>query len=65
VRLTTGPLNYWGPLPGKDGKKIFVVGEQPRGEVLRYDTKLRQFVPFMNVLSAEHLRFSSDGQWAA
>ena len=65
VRLTTGPLNYWGPLPSRDGKKIFVVGEQPRGEILRYDTKLRQFVPFMNGLSAEHVRFSPDGQWAA
>src|SRR4029077_869699 len=26
VRLTTGPLNYWAPLPARDGKKIFVVG---------------------------------------
>jgi len=65
VRLTTGPLNYWGPLPSKDGKKIFVVGEQPRGEILRYDTKLGQFVPFMNGLSAEQVRFSPDGKWAA
>ena len=64
VRLTTGPLNYWSPLPSKDGKKIFVVGEQPHGEILRYDTKLDQFVPFMNGLSAEQVRFSPDGQWA-
>jgi Tol biopolymer transport system component len=65
TRLTTGPLNYWAPLPSKDGKKIFVVGEQPHGELLRYDTKLSQFVPFMNGLSAEQVRFSPDGQWAA
>jgi serine/threonine protein kinase len=65
VRLTTGPLNYWAPLPSRDGKKIFVVGEQPRGELIRYDTKLRQFVPYMNSLSAEQVRFSPDGQWAA
>jgi len=65
TRLTTGPLNYWAPLPSRDGKKIFVVGEQPRGELLRYDTKLGQFVPFMNGLSAEQARFSPDGQWAA
>jgi serine/threonine protein kinase/Tol biopolymer transport system component len=65
TRLTTGPLNYWAPLPSRDGKKIFVVGEQPRGELLRYDTKLGQFVPFMNGLSAEQVRFSPDGQWAA
>jgi Tol biopolymer transport system component len=65
TRLTTGPLNYWAPLPSKDGKKIFVVGEQPHGELLRYDTKLGQFVPFMNGFSAEQVRFSPDGQWAA
>ncbi|HEX4537032.1 MAG TPA: protein kinase [Candidatus Acidoferrum sp.] len=65
ARLTTGPLNYWAPLPSKDGKKIFVVGEQPHGELLRFDTKLGQFLPFMNGLSAEQVRFSPDGQWAA
>ena len=65
VRLTTGPLNYWAPLPSRDGKKIFVVGEQPRGELIRYDAKLRQFVPYINGLSAEHVRFSPDGQWVA
>lgn len=65
VRLTTGPLNYWSPLPGKDGKKIFVVGEQPRGELTRYDAKLHQNVPYLGGLSAEHVRFSPDGQWVA
>jgi eukaryotic-like serine/threonine-protein kinase len=65
VRLTTGPLNYWSPLPSKDGKKIFVVGEQPRGELLKFDEKLHQAVPFMGGISAEQVRFSRDGQWAA
>ena len=65
VRLTTGPLNYWAPVPSRDGKKIFVVGEQPRGELIRYDPKLHQFVPYLSGLSAEQLRFSPDGQWVA
>ena len=65
VRLTTGPLNYWAPVPSRDGKKIFVVGEQPRGELVRYDSKLRQLVPYLSGLSAEQLRFSADGQWVA
>jgi dipeptidyl aminopeptidase/acylaminoacyl peptidase len=63
--LTTGPLNYWAALPSKDGKKIFAVGEQPRGELTRYDAKLRQSVPYLGGLSAEQARFSRDGQWAA
>jgi serine/threonine protein kinase/Tol biopolymer transport system component len=65
MQLTTGPLNYWAPLPSKDGRKIFVVGEQPRGELMRFDQKLRQSVPYMGGLSAENLRFSRDGQWVA
>jgi serine/threonine protein kinase/Tol biopolymer transport system component len=65
VRLTTGPLNYWASLPSKDGKKIFAVGEQPRGELVRYDTKLGQALPFLGGISAEQVRFSRDGQWAA
>jgi Tol biopolymer transport system component len=65
VRLTTGPLNYWAPLPSRDGKKIFAVAEQPRGELVRYDTKLHQALPYIGGVSGEQVRFSRDGQWAA
>jgi Tol biopolymer transport system component/predicted Ser/Thr protein kinase len=65
VQLTTGPLNYWAPLPSRDGKRIYVVGEQPRGELVRYDARLRQSVPYLGGISAEQVRFSRDGQWAA
>jgi Tol biopolymer transport system component len=65
VRLTTGPLNYWSPLPSKDGKKLFVVAEQPRGELVRFDLKLHQWLPYLGGLSGEQVRFSPDGQWAA
>jgi serine/threonine protein kinase/Tol biopolymer transport system component len=65
VQLTTGPLNYWAPLPSRDGKRIYVVGEQPRGELVRYDPKLRQRVPYLAGISAEQVRFSRDGKWAA
>ena len=65
VQLTTGPLNYWAPLPSRDGKRLYVVGEQPRGELVRYDAKLRQNVPYLSGVSAEQVRFSKDGAWAA
>jgi Tol biopolymer transport system component/DNA-binding winged helix-turn-helix (wHTH) protein len=65
MKLTTGPLNYFAPLPSRDGKRLYVVGEQPRGELLRFDMKLRQFVPFLPGVSAEQVRFSRDGKWAA
>jgi Tol biopolymer transport system component len=63
--LTAGPLNYYSPVPSLDGKKIFVVGSQPRGELQRYDPNGRQFAPYLGGLSAEGLDFSRDGQQMA
>jgi dipeptidyl aminopeptidase/acylaminoacyl peptidase len=37
VQITTGPVNFSGPQPSVDGKRLFVVGDQPRGELTRYD----------------------------
>jgi dipeptidyl aminopeptidase/acylaminoacyl peptidase len=51
------------PLPGKDGKKLFVIGETYRGELMRFDAKSRQFVPYLGGISAEYVAFSKDGQW--
>ena len=65
VQLTTGPLSYWAPLPSRDGKRLYVVGDQPRGELVRYDAKLQQNVPYLSGISAEQVRVSRDGQWAA
>jgi Tol biopolymer transport system component len=63
--LTAGPLNYYSPVPSLDGKKLFVVGSQPRGELQRFDVKSRQFASYLPGISAEGLDFSRDGQWVA
>jgi serine/threonine protein kinase len=65
IQLTAGPLNYYAPLPSADGKKIFVVGSQPRGELTRWDSKTQQFAPYLSGLSIEGLDFSRDGEWVA
>jgi len=65
VLLTAGPLNYYSPVPSPDGKRIYVVGSQPRGELQRYDSKTGQLTPFLLGLSAEGLDFSRDGAWVA
>jgi serine/threonine protein kinase len=64
-QLTTGPMNVGNPVPSRDGKKIFVQGWQPRGELLRYDAKSKQLVPYLSGISAMGLDFSRDGQWVA
>jgi serine/threonine protein kinase/Tol biopolymer transport system component len=63
VQLTTGPLLFGNPLPSKDGKKLFVVGVQPRAELVRYDSKTGDFVPYLGGISAGDVDFSRDGQW--
>jgi Tol biopolymer transport system component len=65
VLLTAGPINYLSPVPSLDGKKIFVIGHQPRGELIRYDLKTGQFVPYLSGISAVGVSFSSDGKWIA
>ena len=63
VQLTNGPLDFWMPVPSKDGKRIFAMGGQPRSEVLRYDG--RSFVPYLDGASVTELAFSADGQHVA
>lgn len=63
VQLTNGPLDFWLPVPSRNGKRIFAMGGLPRSEVLRYDG--RSFVPYLNGASAADLAFSADGQRVA
>ena len=62
-QLTSSPLALSSPLPSKDGKKLFVVGQTYRGELMRYAEKTRQLTPFLGGISAEYVDFSKDGQW--
>jgi Tol biopolymer transport system component len=52
-------------LPDLGGRKLFVQGAQPRGELVRYDAASKQFVPFLGGISATDVAFSRDGKWAA
>ena len=63
IRLTNGPLNYGPPLPSRDGKRIFAVGFQNRGELIRYDSASKQFLPALDGISVTDVTYSRDGQW--
>ncbi len=65
IQLTFSPLSLSSPVPGRNGRKLFVTGQTYRGELTRYDEKAGKFLPFMGGLSAEYVDFSDDGQWAA
>jgi len=65
MQMTAGPMSFYSPQPSTDGKRIFVIGEQPRAELVRYDAKSGQFVHFMGGISAGMVSFSPDGLWVA
>ncbi len=65
VQLTTSPMALSSPLPSRDGKKLFLIGQTYRGELTEYDSKTGQFTPYLGGISAEYADFSKDGQWIA
>jgi len=64
VQLTTGVLQYSNPLLSKDGKKLYVTGVQPRAELVKYDARNGESIPFLGGISAGDVDISRDGQWA-
>jgi Tol biopolymer transport system component/DNA-binding winged helix-turn-helix (wHTH) protein len=65
IQLTSGPFEFWWPVAGKDGKEIFAITRIPRAEVIRHDSRGKEFVPYFGGISAEGLAFSADGKWVA
>jgi eukaryotic-like serine/threonine-protein kinase len=65
TQLTTGPLSYSRAVPSMDGKRIFAIGSQPRGELARFNQKTQQFEPYLSGMSVDGVDFSRDGQWVA
>jgi len=62
-QLTAGPISFLGPSPSPDGKRIFAVGIQARGELMRYEAGAKQFPDYIGGISAAGLDFSKDGAW--
>jgi DNA-binding winged helix-turn-helix (wHTH) protein/Tol biopolymer transport system component len=65
IQLTNGPLSYAFPVPSRDGKQIFALGLKERGELVHFDVRTKQFLPFLSGISAFNPTFSRDGNWVA
>ena len=65
IQLTAGPLSYSGVSVSRDGKQVFAIGRMHHGELVRFDMKSHQFLPFLSGISAIVPTFSRDGQWVA
>ena len=76
IQLTDGPIRWGepfptsprprefrgGPIPSKDGSKIFALGVKARGELSRFDAKSKQFQHFLGGISVQGVVFSKDGK---
>lgn len=63
VELTAGPLSFSPHIISRDGKQIFAGGYLDRGELMRYDRRLRTWIPYLSGISAADVDFSHDGEW--
>ena len=63
MQLTTGPLWIDDALPAKNGKQIFMVGTQPKGELVQVDTKTGRLVPILDGIFASDVDYSRDHLW--
>jgi len=65
IQLTSGPIQWGPPIPGRDGKAIFADGAALKGELSRIDLKTGKPQPFLGGISAEEISFSPDGKSVA
>ena len=69
TQLTVGPLMFRNPTPSMDGKKLFVIGEQRRFDLVGMDPKSPQFSIYLPGVSAGEADIRKDaaagGEWIA
>jgi Tol biopolymer transport system component len=65
VEITLGPINYRGPLPSKDSRRLLVRTEVPKSGLLKWDARSRNYLPLLSGISVRTAAFSKDGAWIA
>ena len=63
TQLTVGPLMFSNPTPSPDGKKLFVIGQQRRFDLIRLDSKAQQFSVYLPGVSAGEAEIQPNGEW--
>ena len=62
ARLIDDGRSYNAPVVSRDGKKVFVIGEDRTGELVKYDARAGAFISYLDGLEARWVTFSPDGR---
>jgi Tol biopolymer transport system component len=63
AQLTVGPLLFSNPTPSADGKKLFVIGQQRRFDLIRMQGKSGQFSVYLQGVSGGEADIQRGGEW--
>jgi len=63
TQLTVGPLMFSNPTPSPDGKKLFVIGQQRRFDLIRVNGNSQQFSIYLPGVSAGEADITRNGEW--
>src|SRR5260370_41152529 len=63
TQLTVGPLMFSNPTPSPDGKKLFVIGQQRRFDLIGLNGKSQQFSLYLPGVLAGGGGFQRRGGW--
>ncbi len=64
VRLTSGPMSFGNASLARDNnKKMWAIGVEPAGEVVKYERRSKKFIAVIPGVSATDLAYSNDGKW--
>ncbi|HKV92440.1 MAG TPA: hypothetical protein VJW20_07835 [Candidatus Angelobacter sp.] len=64
IQLSSGLQGgYSSPVMSVDGQEIFTIGNAKQGELVRLDSRVKQFVPFLGGISATWVVFSNSGKY--
>ncbi len=63
TQLTLGPLLFSNPTPSQDGKKLFVIGQQRRFDLIQLDSKSKRFSIDLPGVSAGESDTTRSGKW--
>src|SRR5882762_1217593 len=63
TQVTVGPLLFSNPTPSSDGKKLFVIGQQRRFDLIRMEGKSSQFSVYLQGVSAGEADIQKSGEW--